>query len=190
MPVQTEHIAGFQATYRDVALGETTLADTLKLVLERLSGADGKRFAHGLQALINALGRDLASTDPSTEPSRLHALVQDLYQLEVVATVLENCRTLADTLATHHGIADLPVVDLMKELVDITHEQWISAGRLETLTARFGAHDTASDIALARGIRHMLNELPVKIFPNADIRQSILSAAQEALDNAIDKEEE
>lgn len=185
-----EGIAGFQATYRDVALGETTLADTLKLVLERLSGSDSTGFAHGLQSLINALGHDLSSVHPSTEPARLHTLVQDLYQLEVVATVIENCRTLSDTLASRHGIADLPVIDLMKELIDITHEKWVSAGRLEALAIRFGAHDTDSSIALARGIRHMLNDLPPKVFPDADIRQSILSAAQEALDCAIDKEEE
>ncbi|MEO5671746.1 MAG: type III secretion system gatekeeper subunit SctW [Ramlibacter sp.] len=92
-------IAAFQQTYRDVVLGESALAQTLTLVVERLDGSTGDKFESGLKALIVALGADLSAARPSTEPSRLQALVQDLYSLEVFATVLEGCQELRQLLA-------------------------------------------------------------------------------------------
>ena len=64
-------IAQFQATYRDVVLGESSLAATLKMALERFGDKD---FSVGLQRLTQALGQDLAAARPSCEPARLHSL--------------------------------------------------------------------------------------------------------------------
>lgn len=130
-----ESIEAFQTTYRDVVLGEATLAQTLKLVLERLSGKEGEDFGRGLQGLIKALGQDLAAARPSTESNRLQSLVQDLYQLEVTATVVDNCRELGKTLAARHGVTSFPAIDLMKELVGVTGEKWVSASRFSASTS-------------------------------------------------------
>ena len=93
-----EDVAAFQRTYRDVVLGDSVLSQTLTLVVERLDGSTGEKFENGLKAMIFALGADLSAARPSTEPSRLQALVQDLYSLEVFATVLEGCHELGQML--------------------------------------------------------------------------------------------
>jgi type III secretion protein W len=87
-------VATFQRTYRDVALGDLPLAQALRLVLERLGGSSGELIEQGLKAMISALGADLAAVRPSRERVRLKTLRSDLYDLTVINTVFEGCKTL------------------------------------------------------------------------------------------------
>lgn len=181
--------AAFQETYRDVVLGEATLAQTLNLLIERLAGRDGEDFSKGLQCLIRALGQDLAAARPSVDANRLQSLVQDLYQLEVTATLIDGCKQLAARLAGKFNCAALPHIALMKELVALTAEKWVSASRFAGLGGKFGVRGVGAEIAFYAASRNLLRDLPVKIYPDADARQAVLNAAQAALDSAIDQEE-
>lgn len=185
-----EDIARFQATYQDVVLGHPTLAQTLQLVLERLGGPGGEDFTRGLQGLIQALGTDLSSTRPSQDANRLQALIQDLYQLEVTATVLDGCKELNAALGARFGAKGFEPVALMKELVAISGEKWVSASRFTGLADKLGVTDVGARIRFQTAVKAMVRELPVKVFADADVRQNILNAVQEALDQAIDQEEE
>lgn len=89
----------FQGVYRDVVLGDASLAGVLKTLLERLDNPDGPAFSRGLRALIRALGDDLGAQRPSADACRLQALVSDLYHLQVTSTVLDHCNQLCATLA-------------------------------------------------------------------------------------------
>lgn len=179
-------IQRFQSTYRDLVLGEQTLAKTLDLALERFGGEDVGR---GLKQLTAALGHDLAATRPSTDANRLQALVSDLYHLEVAATVLENCEELADKLKETTG-RRLDATRLMRDLVAVTNEKWVSESRFTSLGMQHGATSIEARVLFHTAIKGMLRELPVQIFPDADTRQSLINASQAALDIAIDEEEQ
>jgi type III secretion protein W len=183
-------VAAFQSTYRDVVLGDASLAQTLNLVIERLGGPQGEDFSRGLQGLIKALGADLSAARPSTDANRLQALVQDLYQLEVAATVLDGCRELSATLATKHGQSGMEPVALMKDLVTVTGERWVGAARFTAMAERFNLQDVGAQIAFHTATKAMVREMPPKVFPDQEARQAVIDAAQGALDAAIDKEEE
>ncbi|MCV6796440.1 type III secretion system gatekeeper subunit SctW [Achromobacter ruhlandii] len=179
-------VADFQRTYQDVVLGEASLAKTLALALERFGGKDVGR---GLQQLIQALGQDLAAARPSTSPDRLQALMQDLYQLGVAVTVLDGCGELGAKMARDHG-KPLAADRLMQDLVNISNEKWLSESRFAALAASHGADSVAARITFLGGVRAVLKDLPLPMFPDVDARQSALSAAQLALDAAIDEEYE
>ncbi|MET1114138.1 MAG: type III secretion system gatekeeper subunit SctW [Comamonas sp.] len=179
-------VAQFQSTYRDVVLGESSLAATLKMALERFGDKD---FAAGLQRLTQALGQDLSAARPSTAPARLQSLVQDLYHLEVTATVLDGCRALQAELATRHGVDDMSPVALMRGLVDVSAEKWVSAQRFTGLSQSCGAGEPQPQILFMTRVKALLREMPVQVFVDAEQRQTVFNAAQEALDKAIDLEE-
>ena len=80
--------------------------------------------------------------------------------------------------------------ELMKELENITGEKWVSPTRFSVLADRWELRDLQARIVFLTGVRALLRDLPVKVFPDADVRQAILNAAQEALDQAIELEEE
>lgn len=176
----------FQATYRDIVLGEASLARTLDLALQRFGPQDVGR---GLKSLIGALGQDLAATRPSTDANRLQSLLTDMYHLEVAATVLESCGELSDKLAGQ-GEQQLDASKLMRDMVGLTGEKWASESRFTKLAQDHGVASPTGTIAFLNGTRGMLRDLPVQIYTDADTRQNLLNALQGALDTAIEAEEE
>jgi len=179
-------VAQFQATYRDVVLGNPSLAGTLKLALERFGNSD---FAAGLARLTQALGQDLAAARPSGDPTRLQNLVQDLYHLGVAATVLDASRELHARIGEQHGALTGTPVALMQDLVGISAEKWVSGNRFTALAEKFGATGVEAQIHFLTGIKLLMRDLPVKVFVDADQRQTLFQAVQDALDAAIDKED-
>jgi type III secretion protein W len=180
-------IAQFQATYRDVVLGETSLAGTLKLAVERFGDQD---FALGLQRLTQALGQDIAATRPSCAPARLQTLLTDLFQLGVVAAVLDGCKELQATLGQKYGVCGMTPVLLMRGLIDVSAEKWASAQRFTSLSERCGMREAEPQVHFLTGIRGLLRGMPERVFASSEQRQLVFDAAQEALDAAIDREEE
>lgn len=177
-----DELAGFQHAYRDIALGQLSLARTLDLVLERYGNDD----IHGaLGALIQALGHDLAAATPSTDGVRLQVLASDLYQVEVAATVLEECNALKQRLGNAGSQECADAQGLMRDLVGISEDKWIAPARFEKLAERHGANALSERIAFLGGVRQILKDLPTQIYADMDVRATVLAAAQDALDNAI-----
>jgi type III secretion protein W len=176
----------FQSTYKDVVLGESSLANTLRLLLRRF-GLEG--FDAGRRQLIAALGLDVSAQRPSGDLARLNNLVQDLYHLQVIGSMQEDCRKLASYFARRFNIATLSPMQLMEDLIALSGERWAAAGRFVDLASRFGILLVAAQIAFYTRTRGLLGRMPTKIFADLDCRLAIIGAAQEALDLAIEQEQ-
>ena len=176
----------FQQTYEDMVMGEGTLAGTLKLALERFGNKD---FSKGLEQLIKALGQDLAAATSSCEPTRLRSLMQDLYHLRVVSTVLDSARELLAHLQTKHSAVQGSPAALMQDLVAISAEKWVAGSRFTGVAEKFGAKEPEPQIHFLTGTKVLLRNMPELVFVDADQRQSVFNAVQDALDKAIDREE-
>lgn len=180
----------FQRTYTDIVLGDKTFAQTLQTVLQRLGGSRGQDFRRGLQALLAALGAELAAVRASAPPERLQALVQDVYRLQVAATALEICEGIAREVSQRFGILTVNPVELMKDLVAYTSDRWVMPDRLSELAQKFSVAGLPERLAFHRGTRNALRELPVWVFAGMDERESLLKTAQEVYDATVAAEEE
>lgn len=79
---------------------------------------------------------------------------------------------------------------LMQDLVILTGEKWVSASQFAAMADRWGVQNLQARITFLTEIKTLLRAMPVKVFTDADARQSLLNAAQEALDREIAIEEE
>lgn len=181
-----DSIQNFQKTYRDVALGSASLVETLKLALDRFGGTD---FARGLKSLLQALGADVAALRPSNQPARLLAVVQDIYQLEVFNTLLDQSEKLGKLLLKRHGTDHFDGVEFMKHLVSITGDRWLAPSRFLEMSGRFEINQIEAQVHLVAHSLQMLRDMPIKIFADSDTRRTVLDAGQEALDSIIEQEE-
>ncbi|MHC3910169.1 hypothetical protein ACMZ4X_03415 [Achromobacter marplatensis] len=179
-------VQGFVDTYRDVVLGESTLSKTLSLAMERFGGDDLER---AVGHLIQALGVDLAATHPSTHPERLTALVSDLYQLEVAATVLESCNATVRKMV-EAGCPPFKKSELMHDLVSISASQWVDARSIENLADKRAITVLSPKIAFLNDVRNIFRGLPLPVYPNTETRNAVLNANQAALDIVIAQEDE
>ncbi len=79
---------------------------------------------------------------------------------------------------------------LMKELVAISADRWVSASRFTNLPSSYGVRDITLKVIFTKAIIHILKEIPTQIFESLETRNNIINAAQEALENFIIEEEE
>ena len=181
----------FRSAYRDVVVGATSTAATLKHLLGAVEGGSGDDYTKVLETLRNALGLDLAAARPSTDPVRLQNLVSDLYHLKVISTVVDQSQRLSATLVKRHGIAGFPATRLAGDLVALSDERWVDASRLTRLADRcHAAEPPACRVDFLTTARQLMRELPPTVFPSPEGRQSLLDTFQVAIDQAIEREED
>ena len=180
-------VSAFQATYVDAVLGRATLAQTLQQALTRFGG-DG--FELGLKRLISAIGLDLSAAMPSTARVRLQALTQDLYQLQVVNTVLAGASALSNRLQREYCAKGFAPHALVRDLVVITGERWTSSERFSALAIQHAETLLAAQATFLVGVRGLLAGLPPAVFADKDSREQALDSAQTALDDIVEREED
>ena len=79
---------------------------------------------------------------------------------------------------------------MTRELLALTSDRWVDSSRLTRIAEELGAGEPAeASVHLLTGARNALRDLPVQVYSSADARQTVLDAAQGALDHAIDREE-
>jgi type III secretion protein W len=181
----------FRQTYKEAVLGAADLSSTLRALLDKHKDRQAAAFTQVLQDMVKAMGADLAAVRPSRDPVKLQALLSDLYHLGVIATVLETCDELGRTLQTQFNTLPIRASELTSELAGLSAERWVDAARFDSLARQHRCDAPAScKVAFLAGIRRALKELPLQVFPSAEARQSVLDAAQLALDRATDLEAE
>lgn len=78
---------------------------------------------------------------------------------------------------------------LLLSLLRTISGSWIAPSQFERLASELGVPDGSPTIYFLTGIKHILRELPIKVFTDEAARLSVLDALQTALDNAIEREE-
>ena len=127
--------------------------------------------------------------EPSTQLSRLNALVSDLYKLEVMITALESCAEIASAMNSrgYMAVARDPLADGHRghhgqPMGRRQHHR--GAGR-ETRRGPVARPDR-----LLKSVRNIFRQFPVHSYPDKETRDAVLDANQAALDINIAKEDE
>lgn len=173
--------------YRETVLGRESLGETFNSVLERFGSKNVRR---SIEFLVRAAGDDLGSRGPSTDPAELKSILEDLYQLEVLATVLDGCNEMSAAMERDFSVFTVEPEALMKRLIGLTGERWITSDRVAGLGRDMGVYDVEANVGFLSRLRGILREMPLKVFTDPESRDRLLSAAQEALDLAIEEEDE
>jgi type III secretion protein W len=182
--------AAFRTAYKDSVIGADSLTAALGHILKLVDGGSGEDFSQAVEKLRTALGLDIAAERPSGDPVRLKNLVSDLFQLKVIATVVDQSQRLGATLASRHGVAPVVATQLTGDLVQISGERWVDASRFSRLADRHQVSlPAACRVDFLTGVRNCVKTLPEQVFSAPEARQSLLDAAQGAIDDAIDFEE-
>ena len=180
-----EGVGTFLDTYRDIVLGAPSLSQTLATSLERFGGDNIEK---AIRQLTSALGADLAAVEPSTQLSRLNALVSDLYKLEVMITALESCAEIASAMNSR-GYMAVARDPLLTDIVAITDSRWVDANTIGgwPRNAPWTRCPTGSTF---KSVRNIFRQFPVHSYPDKETRDAVLDANQAALDINIAKEDE
>jgi type III secretion protein W len=178
-------VSALRDTYRDAVLKTPELSPTLDRLLERYGPAE---LPQAVAYLIKALGADLAADGASIDRRKLHEVLDDLYRLEVLTGMLEDCATLVARYRTPGH--DYQATDLLKEVLALHTNKWPRPETIAALPTRLGQEEPAGEIHCLRDFKELVRLIPLKTYAEPEQRGRMLDTIQQALDATIEREEQ
>lgn len=174
--------------YRDTVLRFGGLKQTYDSILANVKEAD---LPNMIQFLIKAAGIDLQSQGPSISPAELKKIVDDLYQLQVLGNIHRDCSNLLGKMERDYGLAvKLAPRSLMERILTMKEERWLKGDQVLDITHQAGVMVTEAQIDFLRGLKNIARLIPLKAYDNVENREKFIDAVQEAMDSAIEKEDQ
>jgi type III secretion protein W len=177
--------------YRETVIGFDNLADTYASVIDKYGEQD---FPKALAFLLKAAGDDFAAKGPSLPKLELKTIIDDMYRLEVLTGLQEDSQTLVTKLhaRTTSLRPNYSGHQLMRSVLKLKEERWLRADQISALGHEMGLNDDEIDsvIYFLREFKDLVRRVPLKAYQNPGNREKLLDAVQEALDDAIEREEE
>jgi len=79
--------------------------------------------------------------------------------------------------------------DLMRELLEMTTQRWVDPERFIQMTNKLGVRVPEMRIYFLTQLREKVRQIPLKLYPVPDVREKMLDALQQAMDNEISRED-
>lgn len=178
-------VQGLRNTYRDAVLDSQDLGQTLNHLIERYGDA---QLPQSLAYLIKALGADLAADGASIDRNKLHTALNDLYRLEVLTGLLEDCAALVQRYQAPGNF--FRGSELLREVLDWQRSPWLRPELIAALPGKLGVREVGAEINVLREFKELARMIPLKAYAEAEQRPRLLETIQQALDAAIEREEE
>jgi hypothetical protein len=160
-------------------------------------GVDGKGFTKTVHMLIELLGRDMESSNPSRDRDMLISIRDGLFRVEVAGQLFDHIKAFRDLLLKHYP--ETSVVEFTKErhieLAKTTAKLSVQAlagkAQIREFFREFGVNmeNTQMGIFAITQFIEMVRRLPIKFFVDPDNRFQIITAMQRELDELIVLEE-
>lgn len=177
--------------YRRTVLDFGSVNDVFAHVLERFGEAG---FDQAMDFLFRALGNDLGSDAPSMDTTHLEHVHGSLGQVRLLQSAHTLCDKMLQRWETVHGVpgvrdGSLRPMDLLGEIVALRNERFLGAMNIDKIAARAKAPDIEREVLFLQEILNMTRSFPSQLFDGDQGRMKVLDAVQEAVDNAIARED-
>lgn len=149
-------------------------------------------FDKAMDFLFNTLSNDLATDVPSMETTHLENVHANLEQVRLLQSTHVQCERLLQRWESVHGVADaaLTPMELLGDMVNLRNENFLGAMHIDHIAAKAKAPDIERQVLFLQELLNMTRNLPVRLFDGEQGRMKVLDAVQEAVDNAIQREDE
>lgn len=172
-------------TYRDAVLDYQDLGETFGKLIDQYGEAE---LPQAIDYLIKALGADIAADGASIDRRKLNVALNDLYRLEVLTGMREDCDVLVQRNRalgnTYRGS------QLLKDVLDLQKNQWPRPDLVAPLPTKLGVREVSGEINVLREFKELVKMIPLKAYADPEQRPRLLDAVQQAMDAAIEREEE
>lgn len=79
---------------------------------------------------------------------------------------------------------------LIGRILDLAERNWVGPDDLAKLVSELGIRELGAEIYLLRELCDLVRAVPLKVYKDMDQRDRLIGAVQEALDDAIRREED
>lgn len=149
-------------------------------------------FERAMDFLFATLSADLASDLPSMETKHLELLHGTLGQVRLLQSAFVHCEDMVARWENVHQMQEntLKPMDLLNDLVQCRKERFLGAFQIEEIADKAHAPDIEHEVLFLQDLMQMTQRLPTNFFEDMAGRGKMLDAMQEALDKAVQREDE
>lgn len=149
-------------------------------------------FDKAMDFLFGALGNDLATDVPSMETTHLESVHANLEQVRLLQSTHVQCERLLGRWESVHGVTahGLTPMNLLGDLVALRNEKFLGSMHIDRIATKAKAPDIEREVLFLQELLNVARNLPILLFDGEQGRMKVLDAVQEAVDNAIQREDE
>jgi len=180
-------VQSLRNTYRDAVLDYQGLSQAFASLASKYRPDQLPRAIGFLQ---QGLAAELATQGTSIDKSQLNAILNDMYRLEVLSTMLERSDSLAKKTVQRGAVTTAGGAALLKEVLTWQDDKWLNPEKVSSLPSKMGIREISQEITFLTDFKEFVRAIPPKAYPDSDQRTRTLDAIQMSLDEAIDREED
>ena len=183
-----EEMQNLRDLYRGEVIGFTKPQDCFRSLL---ASRGAGRLSEAISFLIAGCGADIQSANPSKSTVELQRILTDLGCVQALQTMLEKFTDLAARMSRQ--FADVCLLNgeqLTGRVVDLTEQAFVTASGIAALLGDCGMQKLLAQMDFTRELTRLFRLLSPRLFQREDDRRRLVDAAQEKLDELIQREEE
>ncbi|MDR3175518.1 MAG: type III secretion system gatekeeper subunit SctW [Desulfovibrio sp.] len=149
------------------------------------------KFDQAMNFLTRTLSSDLSADVPSMEKAHLENVNANLGLVRLVQSAYAQCVKVMDRWRDVHGIEDcrLDARTLLGKILALREENFLGAASFERMAAEAGPPDIEREVLFLQELMRMTRSLPSQLFDGHGGYMKVLEAVQDAVDNAIGRED-
>ena len=175
--------------YRQTVCEFETVIDVFKHVQTEYGGD----FDKAMDFLFSALSADIASDVPSMGSRHLENVHDNLSKVRLTQSAYRLCEDTMDRWENVHGIKQGPngltAMKLLGEVLSLGEKKFIGGMQVESIMAKAGAPDPEFEVLFLQELINSSRKFPSALFGDDSGRMKVLTAMQEAIDSAVDRED-
>lgn len=179
--------AELREAYKENSADYQDMATTLSDLSERFGD---KKLPQAISFMVKALGADINAGGSSIDKSKLATIVGDLQRLETLTTILGNAEIVASRARLRGAGSSCTGEMLLRQLAPILDSKNARASQFTNMCDEAGLSDHQARINFLTDLKALGDNIPVKAFRSPEARFNVLGSMQEAIDEAIQLEEE
>ena len=176
--------------YRHTVCEFGAVIDVFSHVMQEYGG----NFEKAMEVLFSALSADIAADTPSMGASHLESVHGTLGKVRLAQSAYRLCEEVMSRWEGLHGIkqggSGLTPIKLLGETLSLGEKRFIGAMQVEAVMQKASPPDIEYEVIFLQELLTASRKFPSALFGDDQGRMKVLDAMQEAVDKAVEREDE
>lgn len=176
--------------YRQTVCEFGAVIDVFSHVMQEYEGD----FQKAMDFLFAALSADIAADVPSMGPSHLESVYGSLGKVRLAQSAYRLCEDVMGRWEGLHGIRQgaggLTPMKLLGDVLSLGEKRFLGAAQVEAIMVKASPPDVEREVIFLQELINASRKFPSALFGDDTGRMKVLDAMQEAVDQAVEREDE
>lgn len=151
----------------------------------------GAQFDRAMDFLFAAVSADIESEVPSMGKAHLESVHAKLGLVRLTQSAFRLCEDVATRWKdVHHVESGFSAMTLLEDVMKWTSQSFLSASEVREAAMKAAPPDIEHEVLILQEILSAVRKFPTALFGDDNARATVTSAVQEAVDDAVQREDE